>query len=458
VVALAVVLSVVVALLAVLVAGLLRSHADILRALHDLGVGVGEPAGSGEGRQGHGESHGSGTDSHGTDPVRVPLTMGPPLPGERSSTSAPPVLGVDPRGDALAVTVTGNDHLTLLSFLSSGCATCHAFWEAFRSSDQLGLSPRIRLVVVTKGPDMEIPSEVAAQAPRGVPVVMSTDAWGDYEVPGSPFFVLIDGASGRRIGEGVANRFEQVVELVRRAEADARVFSLGSTSRGYAGARVGQRPRVDGSGHHAGRPEPLPDVTRRDLRSCAGGGSTGGRRQLRRQEGGLTVATLRAHGIAAPLPTGFEGRIFIRPTVGQEVAYPVANFATFALPTEMGDFGGGAVNLMSSTDIFATLFEYGPESLGMPLFARQGMPRSLTPDDFRPYLLRRGLTGQSGTQWFFTESGRPFTLYVVLGSHSLRNQLIPRVNQLIGGLAVSSSVVPAAPSTRLTTAAGAPWN
>jgi hypothetical protein len=245
VVALAVVLSVVVALLAVLVAGLLRSHADILRALHDLGVGVGEPAGSGEGRQGHGESHGSGTDSHGTDPVRVPLTMGPPLPGERSSTSAPPVLGVDPRGDALAVTVTGNDHLTLLSFLSSGCATCHAFWEAFRSSDQLGLSPRIRLVVVTKGPDMEIPSEVAAQAPRGVPVVMSTDAWGDYEVPGSPFFVLIDGASGRRIGEGVANRFEQVVELVRRAEADARVFSLGSTSRGYAEGLDGPERELD---------------------------------------------------------------------------------------------------------------------------------------------------------------------------------------------------------------------
>ena len=43
VVALAVVLSVVVLLLAVLVAGLLRSHADILKALHDLGVGVGEP-------------------------------------------------------------------------------------------------------------------------------------------------------------------------------------------------------------------------------------------------------------------------------------------------------------------------------------------------------------------------------------------------------------------------------
>jgi hypothetical protein len=170
------------------------------------------------------------------------------------------------------------------------------------------------------------------------------------------------------------------------------------------------------------------------------------------------VATLRAHGIAAPLPTGFEGRIFIRPTVGHEVPYPVANFATFALPTDMGDFGGGAVNLMSSTDIFATLFEYGPESLGTPLFARQGMPRSFTPDDFRPYLLRRGLSGQSGTQWFFTESGRPFTLYVVLGSHSLRDQLVPRANQLLEGLSVSSSGVPAVPPTGFATAAGAPWN
>ncbi|MGD0313678.1 MAG: hypothetical protein ABSC90_14590 [Acidimicrobiales bacterium] len=170
------------------------------------------------------------------------------------------------------------------------------------------------------------------------------------------------------------------------------------------------------------------------------------------------MATLRGHGIAAPLPPGFEGRIFIRPTVGSEVPYPVANFATFALPTQMGDFGGGAVNLMGSTDIFATLFEYGPESLGTPLFARQGMPRSLSADDFRPYLLRRGLTGQSGTQWFFTESGRPFTLYVVLGSHSLRNQLMPRVNELIGGLSVSSSGVPTGPSTGFATAAGVPWN
>ncbi len=48
---------------------------------------------------------------------------------------------------------------------------------------------------------------------------MSSDAWNDYEVPGSPFFVLVDGRAGRRIGEGVAQHFAQIADLVRRARA-----------------------------------------------------------------------------------------------------------------------------------------------------------------------------------------------------------------------------------------------
>jgi hypothetical protein len=171
------------------------------------------------------------------------------------------------------------------------------------------------------------------------------------------------------------------------------------------------------------------------------------------------VAILRAHGIEAPLPSGFEGRIFTRLSIGTEVPRPVAHFATFALPVEVGDFGGGAVNLMGASDIFAALFEYGPESLGRQLFARQGLPRSLAPTDFRPYVLRRGLGGQSGTQWFFTESGRPFTLYVVLGSHLQRSALVPRVNDLIGHVAISPPAQPSGPaSVPLTTSTGAPWN
>ncbi len=171
------------------------------------------------------------------------------------------------------------------------------------------------------------------------------------------------------------------------------------------------------------------------------------------------MAIIRAHGIEAPLPNGFEGRIFIRPSVGGEVPCPVAHFATFALPGEVGDFGGGAVNLMGASDIFASLFEYGSESLGKRLFERQGMPRSLGSGDFRPYVLRRGLGGQSGTQWFFTESGRPFSLYVVLGSHAQRSALVPRVNNLIATLTVSHPAqLSGLPSAPLPAGTGAPWN
>jgi hypothetical protein len=210
-VALAIALAFVVLVLGVLVAGLLRSHADILRSLHDLGAGVGDPM---------------------ADPAApagpVPVSLGPPLPGERSSTSAPALAGVTPGGDALAVDPGAGEGLTLLAFLSSGCSSCAGFWSAFARPEVLDLPEQVRLVVVTKGPEFELPAEVGSRAHPSVPVVMSTDAWSDYEVPGSPFFVLVDGAARRRIGEGVANHFAQVLELVRRAQDDRRAAAAGA--------------------------------------------------------------------------------------------------------------------------------------------------------------------------------------------------------------------------------------
>ena len=153
------------------------------------------------------------------------------------------------------------------------------------------------------------------------------------------------------------------------------------------------------------------------------------------------MAFIQAHGIAANLPSGFEGRIFVR-AVPAGTAYTVAQFATFPLPDDVGDFGGGAVNLMGPGDVYATLFEYGPESLGKRLFAQQGLPTSFGPNEFSPMTLRRGLGGQSGTQRFFTEADRPFSFYAVLGSHVLRNSLAPKVNALLSSMALSPPAVP----------------
>ncbi len=151
------------------------------------------------------------------------------------------------------------------------------------------------------------------------------------------------------------------------------------------------------------------------------------------------MSTLQAHGITARVPSGFDARIFRRSASGGGETRTVAQFATVPIPADAADFGGGVVTALGPNDIFVTLFEYGPESLGTALFARSGMPRALRTTDFRPYTLRRGLGGQSGTQWFFTEANRPFTLYAVLGGHTQRASLVPRVNGLLTDISVQAT-------------------
>jgi hypothetical protein len=218
VVALIVVLTVLVFLLTILVAGLLRSHADILRALHSLGAGVGDPT--------------SGDEAQ-SDAISLSPSA-PPLPGERNSVSVFDLSGATPSGDAVALAVAGADQLTLIAFLSSGCSSCAGIWKAMVRSHG-DLPHDVRLVVATKGPELESPPEVGAKAAGGTfPVVMSTAAWGDYEVPGAPFFVLVDGRRSRRIGEGIANTFPQVLDLVRRAQREIPESDDNNQSRAYA--------------------------------------------------------------------------------------------------------------------------------------------------------------------------------------------------------------------------------
>jgi hypothetical protein len=50
---------------------------------------------------------------------------------------------------------------------------------------------------------------------------MSTEAWGDYRVPVSPYFILVDGPTGSVAGEGSATSWRQVASLLEQALADA---------------------------------------------------------------------------------------------------------------------------------------------------------------------------------------------------------------------------------------------
>lgn len=144
-------------------------------------------------------------------------------------------------------------------------------------------------------------------------------------------------------------------------------------------------------------------------------------------------------GIEADIPAGWEtqtsGGGFQALADGPQKTNLV-HIGSFPLPAEQATFGSTAVELMNSDDMLIILFEYDPESAGTALFAHQGIPRPLDPQLFDRNALQRGIQGQSGLQQFFTENGRPFCLYVVLGSHIDRVELVARVNQILESLVI----------------------
>lgn len=144
-----------------------------------------------------------------------------------------------------------------------------------------------------------------------------------------------------------------------------------------------------------------------------------------------------AHGISAELPVGWETRIFCRDAARAAVEgavgtpHPVAHMATFPLPAERGDYGSGAVDLMTPVDALIAIVEHDVSSVGTALFAPVGLPRQLRPGQFGPRVLQETIAGQGGCQLFFTEAGRAFSLYIVLGSHAAAESLVPRVNEVL---------------------------
>lgn len=164
------------------------------------------------------------------------------------------------------------------------------------------------------------------------------------------------------------------------------------------------------------------------------------------------MSTLTGHGIAVQLPRGWDGRIFRRAGTSEpqaaalraagagpvEVVLPVLHAASFPLPLDAGDFGGGAVELMGRDDVFVAMLEYEAASAGTALFAARGLPPALRVRDFDPRALQRTLPGQLGLQRFLSEQGRAFCLYVVLGSLTAASTLVAEVNAVVGSLAITS--------------------
>jgi hypothetical protein len=240
-------LAFVLGLLAVLVAGLLRSHAEILRALHDLGADL-DPA---------------------HDIAQAPTRVGLTVPRPRAEPKvAVDLAGMTPHGDAVSIAIAGASHPTLLAFLTSGCSTCVDFWNAFADVDRLRVPGNARLVVVTKGEDGESPGRLRKFVPPDVPVVMSSAAWEAYDVPVAPYFAYIDGPTARVVGEGAAATWDHLAGMMAQAVEEAGISSRARRGRPRRLGGAAREARVDrtlaAAGIEPGHPSLYP-VTDADL-------------------------------------------------------------------------------------------------------------------------------------------------------------------------------------------------
>ena len=192
--------------LTLIVFGLLRIHADILRALHRAGISLDDTA---------------ATSAVGPVPVSEP----------KRNQSAIDISGTVPGGGPVSVGVGGARH-TLLAFLSSGCKTCATFWsEPAPPLIEIG-GETTRLVIVAQDPAHDSEGRLVDLAPDGVRTVCSSAAWEAYGVPGSPYFVLIDGRNRKVVGSGTATNWPQVQRLLTQAVSDSGLNGAGRNGAG----------------------------------------------------------------------------------------------------------------------------------------------------------------------------------------------------------------------------------
>ena len=131
------------------------------------------------------------------------------------------------------------------------------------------------------------------------------------------------------------------------------------------------------------------------------------------------------------LPDGWDARIYQREAEVEAVTRRALHAANFALPTGLGDYAVGAVEQMTTGDVLVVLLEFDPDRSGQGLFRNEGLPTGLGAGDFSPTAMPKAIPGRTAAQWFFSLDGRAFCLYVVLGSHTQRADMMDLVNRVV---------------------------
>jgi hypothetical protein len=139
-------------------------------------------------------------------------------------------------------------------------------------------------------------------------------------------------------------------------------------------------------------------------------------------------------GIRVALPEGFHGRITRSSGPG---GLAVLHAGNVPLPEPgIDDLGGGAVERIPPDGVFLALVEAGDEAAGSVLYASEEIPR-ISRDEPAAGVASGPIPDRAGgVQRFFTAAGRPFSLYVAVGSRADAEALVAQVNGVLGTLRI----------------------
>ena len=154
------------------------------------------------------------------------------------------------------------------------------------------------------------------------------------------------------------------------------------------------------------------------------------------------MTVVSAYGLSFDVPAGWDARVYRRPPTPPETTHPILHAGNFPLPAGRGDYGSGAVERMGPGHVFLALLEFHPGAGDSRLFSMSRRPVVLDPGAFRPAALQRSLPGQAGTQTFFSEAGRAFCLYVVLGGWAQRARVVPLASAALGRIGIAAEPTP----------------
>jgi len=146
---------------------------------------------------------------------------------------------------------------------------------------------------------------------------------------------------------------------------------------------------------------------------------------------------LSGYGITVDLPPGWEGLIYQR-----DQGDPTLHAGNFVLPQGDSDFATLAIAAMPASGVLLVLTQYELSNAGTGLFAHAGLPAPVPERALRRRAFTRLQPLRLGVQRFCTVSGRPFCLYVVVGTDPDPGSLLGQANAVLSTVDVKPVVRP----------------